>query len=316
MEGISLLRLARERIAAGEPVAEAVILASRGSVSRPAGARMLLLADGRFEGTVGGGAPEFACQRAAREAMAGAPARLLELDHGSTGMVCGGVQVAGVRRMGAASLPALTHALEALDAGRPAALELDWGGAEPVLRAADSAGAPKAPTWDGAVFTEPLRPAARVVIFGAGHVGRALTAQLALLDFDILIADDRPELMDPALFPRGCRAVACDYADPAAAGIALAPADLACILTASHQTDARLTAWALGRHPRYLGCMGSRRKAAVVRAELVERGFSPEEIASVDLPIGLAIGAVTPAEIALSIAARLVQVRAEGPVEG
>ena len=349
MEGIALLRLAASELAAGRDVIEVVVLASEGSVARPAGARMLALEDGRFEGTVGGGAPEYKCQRAAREMLAAgarARARRVVVNHASTGMVCGGSQVVGIRRLGDGDGAVLEHALSWLDAGGEGMLETDWTGDAPraafspvaaqgskgVARAVEAAAAPgdgapstvvdlpgvaarmpqepllEVPRYAGDRFFEPLHQADRVIIFGGGHVGRALVPVLAAIDFDVVLFDNRPEVARPESFPQASRVILGDYGRIDEA-IEVRERDYACVMTHGHAFDTEVVCQLLARRPRYLGCMGSRRKKAVVHAALAKQGFSAREIAHVELPIGLSIGGSTPAEIAVSVAARLIQVR-------
>lgn len=306
MEGIALLRLAAEELAAGRAVVESVVLSTRGSVSRPAGARMLTLANGAHVGTVGGGVPEFTCQQAAAQVMAAAEPRMLELDHGSTGMVCGGVQTVGVRKLDATlDLPTLQEALTAADSPQPKALQVDWRAENPHFKLVPYR---DTPTFENGVFTEPVAAPARALIFGAGHVGRALTAQLALLDFDVVVYDERPELATHAALPQA-REIICDSYDNVAHVLPPRSGDFVCVMTASADDDIRVLKQVIPANPRYLGCMGSARKGAVVRKRLIRAGFSAEQIDAIDLPIGLTIGAVTPAEIALAIVAKLIEVK-------
>lgn len=111
-----------------------------------------------------------------------------------------------------------------------------------------------------------------VYLFGAGHVGRALVPVLTGVEFPVVVYDERPEAVRPEDFP----------------------AALAVVRQA--------LAWG----PSYVGCMGSRKKRAFLRTALAEAGFAPEQIDTVHLPIGLEIGARTPAEIAISVAAELI----------
>lgn len=318
MEGMDLLRLARARLAAGEAVAECVVLGSVGSVARPAGARMLVLADGACEGTVGGGAPELRCAELAREVLGDGRPRRVTLDHGTTGMVCGGSQLVGIRRLEGKDLAALDAALACVEAGGQGWLETSWGD-----EAATSSFAPASdgedltlahPSYDNGVFSEPLAAPERALVFGGGHVGRALVPVLAGIGFDVILLDDRPAVATPENFPAARQVLLCDYAD-VAASVAIGPRDCVCVMTHGHVFDTQVVAQVLAVCPRYLGCMGSRHKRAALLARLAELGFPSDEARGVELPIGLDIGAVTPAEIALSIAARLVEVRAAARAE-
>lgn len=329
MEGIKLLRRAARELREGRVVAESVVLESAGSVARPAGARMLTFADGTSEGTVGGGAPEYRCQQLAREAIATGAAHVVRLDRGSTGMVCGGYQLVGIRRLGPADLAVLDELLATVEAGGSGRLVVRWdvagagAGAGAGANAGDggasafeadpvgAAPAPDAPSYEGGVYVEPVRAAERAIVFGGGHVGRALVPALAAIDLEVVLADNRPEVAVAAAFPQASEVVLVDYGD-VLASVDVRPSDYVCVMTHGHAGDEDVIGQVIARHPRYLGCMGSRRKRAVLEQVLGGRGVSAEELARVELPIGLEIGAVTPAEIAVSIAARIVEVRHQG----
>lgn len=327
MEGIKLLRRAARALREGRAVAESVVLESAGSVARPAGARMLTFADGTSEGTVGGGAPEYRCQQLAREAIASGAAHVVRLDHGSTGMVCGGYQLVGIRRLGPADLGVLDELLATLEAGGSGRLVVRWdvegaaagaraGAAGAVSSAFEAdpvvaAPAPGAPSYEGGVYVEPVHAAERAIVFGGGHVGRALVPALAAIDLEVVLADNRPEVAVATAFPQASEVVLVDYGD-VLASVDVRPSDYVCVMTHGHAGDEDVIGQVIARHPRYLGCMGSRRKRAVLEQVLEGRGVSAEELARVELPIGLEIGAVTPAEIAVSIAARIVEVRHQG----
>lgn len=327
LEGLALIRRMADELSAGRPVAEAVVLASKGSVSRTAGTRMVLTSDGLFFGTVGGGAPEYQCQGLARKALEGADAVRVTLDHATTGSVCGGSQLVGVRRVDPSEAGAYARALADVDAGRTVHMVVDWQAARPeaFFSACEGCGAPgatgdpadgavpeaaravDAPSYRDGIYTEPLHAPDRAVVFGLGHVGRELVGLLARLDFDVVGFDDRPALARPEDFP-GVHVICGDYGDIAAT-LPLRSTDYVCVMTHGHAADETVVAQALAAHPRYLGCMGSKKKRAVLEHVVGQKGFSPEEIATVELPIGLELGGSTPAEIAVEVAARLIQVR-------
>lgn len=308
MEGIALLRRAAEELRAGRRVVECVVLASRGSAARHAGARMLTLEDGTLLGTVGGGSPELECQRLSREALLDGRPRRTTMERGVVDIACGGAQDLGVRALSQADLVALDAALAAADAGTPGWLSVDWSASEPVASFSADAAASAGPRMEGDVYTEPVVAAERVVIFGGGHVGRACVPALAAVDFAVTVFDDRPEVALPENFPAASEVILGDFKD-IAAGITLGERDYVIVMTHGHVADEDVVAQAIGVHPRYLGCMGSRHKRRVLEQVVAGRGATPEEIAAVDLPIGLSIGAVTPAEIAVSITAKLIEVR-------
>lgn len=308
MEGISLLRRALAELEAGRSVAEAVVLSTAGSAARASGARMVLLEDGSFLGTVGGGSPELESQKLCRDVLSGKPALRMNFKRGVVDIACGGSQLIGIRRLSSADAPALRAALESADAGSPVELAVDWSASAPVAAVGAPAGAGASPRMEGDLYLEPVVCAPRCVIFGGGHVGRALVPALAAIDFDVVVVDDRPEVAVSEKFPDASSVILGDFKD-ISASVTLGHRDYVVVMTHGHAADEDVVAQAVAAHPLYLGCMGSRNKRRVLEGVLASRGVSADEVATVDLPIGLSIGAVTPAEIAVSIAAKMIEVR-------
>lgn len=165
------------------------------------------------------------------------------------------------------------------------------------------------------VFLEVLAARPLLLVCGGGPVGQALARQGALCDFEVAVVEDREKYLAPELFPEGAQriSVARDYGDDF-----LRPwlhrELFATVVTRCWETDLAATAAILRRRPaglRYLGLMGSRRKIERVVGELESRELSLEGVPW-HAPIGLSIGGTTPAEIAVSIAAELVQERNRG----
>ena len=318
MEGIAIIRAAARSLRAGERVVECVVVGSEGSVARPAGARMLLLQDGSFVGTIGGGAPEHLAQRRARVVMAGEGDACIErFDHKSTGSVCGGSQLVGTRLLGARDLDTFAMVLDAVDARERGRLKVLWDNGKTVARFErvgphDASFCAGLATYEGdasrGVYTECICAAERAFVFGGGHVGRELVPLLANVGFDVTVFDDREPLARPENYPRARRVICGSYED-VSAHVSLGWDDYVCVMTHGHAADELVVAQALAARPRYLGCMGSRKKRAVLERVLRDKGFTETDLAAVELPVGLDIGAVTPPEIAVSIAARMVQVR-------
>lgn len=161
---------------------------------------------------------------------------------------------------------------------------------------------------DVPVLVEPVSASPRLVVVGAGHVGAAIARAAHAAGWRVTVADDRAEYADPARFPFAERVVVQDYHD-------LAPAlrcdarTWAVVCTRGHQHDAVVVAQLAPLPLRYLGMLGSRRKVALAW-ELLERwGVSRERLEGVHAPVGLAIGADTPEEIAVSVVAEMIAVR-------
>ncbi|MCR4441430.1 MAG: XdhC family protein [Peptococcaceae bacterium] len=156
------------------------------------------------------------------------------------------------------------------------------------------------------VFIEVVSPPPHLVIAGAGHVGMALARMASELQWRIEIADDRAELLEPALLPPGAKGVWGKTYVEAVRKTAISGSSLVVIVT--RNADAEVLEEVIRRPARYLGMIGSRRKIGLIRKKLEEKGVSEELLNRVHAPIGLDIGAETPAEVAVSILAELVAV--------
>ena len=157
---------------------------------------------------------------------------------------------------------------------------------------------------------EPICPDPVVVVCGGGHVGKALVPLLPALDFTPIVVEDLPELGSPERFPDAKQIIdSFDVRDWN--GIPLDENTYVVIVTREHATDQAILEQLLPKDLAYVGMIGSQRKVLTFRQRLQNKGFSDEQIARIHAPIGLTIGAETPHEIALSIAAELTLVRSK-----
>jgi xanthine dehydrogenase accessory factor len=174
--------------------------------------------------------------------------------------------------------------------------------AELIVTARDEAGKEK-------TYTRVFLPAQRLIILGGGHVSHPLCRYAADLDFDVVVADDRPSFANAVRFPDAGRVV-CDSFVNAIRELRITQYDFVCVITRGHRYDAEcLRQIFSGAMPRYLGLIGSRRRTIELFRMLEQEGFDRERIEKVHTPIGLPIGAETPKEIAISILAELIQQR-------
>jgi xanthine dehydrogenase accessory factor len=159
------------------------------------------------------------------------------------------------------------------------------------------------------VLIEVVRPPAPLFVFGAGHVGREVAHQGARLGFDVTVVDDRPRFLEPERYAPGVRLVQVAH-DFSGALPAIPEGAFVAILTRCHRTDLAALRHAVGRGAAYVGLIGSRRKVATVLKRAEAMGTPREALAGVRGPIGLPIGAESPEEIGVSIAAEMIVVRA------
>jgi xanthine dehydrogenase accessory factor len=158
------------------------------------------------------------------------------------------------------------------------------------------------------VFLERILGAERLVIFGAGHISRALCEAAARVGFEVTVVDEREEWARRERFP-AARQVVCEEPEVALPELVLDPATYCVVVTHSHPLDQAIVKALLGAPVRFLGMVGSRTKRNKFLMRLRAQGATPEHLARVRTPLGMDIGAVTPEEIAVSILAELVAVR-------
>ena len=242
----------------------AEIESTEGSAPRKAGARMLLSPDGSFSGTVGGGTLEYHAERDARSV----------LDTGTPLRKTYSLGGAGGEAIGAVCGGSATLTFRTVGPEEAAAL----------------------------LAERPPRP--RVLLYGAGHVAKALADVLRLLDIPVVVTDEREAVLTAERFPAADRRLCPADEAPVDPG----PGDSIVIMTHGHAHDYRLLLRAMRTDAAYIGLMASRKKAALFRERLLADGVAPEAIAArLHSPIGLAIGAETPEEISVSIAAELIR---------
>ncbi len=158
------------------------------------------------------------------------------------------------------------------------------------------------------IFIEPVLPTPLLYIFGAGHVSLELYKAARNAGFDVIVTDDRDTYANHERFPEAREVIAEDF-DKALAEMSPSESAYIVIATRGHRDDMRVLRWAVQTPARYIGMIGSRRKALTVYRELVKEGLAPELFDRVHSPVGLDIGAVTPEEIAISIMAELIAER-------
>jgi xanthine dehydrogenase accessory factor len=158
------------------------------------------------------------------------------------------------------------------------------------------------------IFFEVLRPEPRLIIAGAGYVAQALARLATNLDLRTTVIDDRRDLADPAIFSETAQLT---FGNIPEALRALEPdeSSFVVVVTRGHHLDEDVLRAALETHAAYIGMIGSPSKVKNIFKSLLQQGFSREDLARVHAPIGLDLGAETPDEIALSIAAEIVMQR-------
>ncbi len=286
------------------PAALATVVDARGSTPRVAGARLFQSPDGETVGTIGGGVTEARVMELARATLTDGCPRTFQADlHGRPGDVrdgiCGGAMRIEIIRLGTDDDAEILRSVAAsLRLGRRILLSTSPAEKGP-LSLEKTAGS----------FDEILEPPPRLLIVGAGHIGRSLARLADGLDFAVAVQDERPDWLVAPAFPRDC---ALDLAleDALAALRAWEGDRFAALVTRGFPQDLEaLNALSTMPGLNYVGLLGSRTRVATVLAARRASGDAPFPKAILHAPIGSEIGAETPEEIAVSIAAELIQVR-------
>ncbi|HSC70485.1 MAG TPA: XdhC/CoxI family protein [Candidatus Methylomirabilis sp.] len=333
-------------LASGERLALCTILRVVGSGPRSAGARMLVRERGGSSGTVGGGLLEARATTWAQEVLRTGRALcrsfVLDLQQPTDeGMTCGGKAEVLVDFLDGTALAVrdlftqvhahltrgeggcLATAISRLGddittdhflvAGGVSLASLSASGRslpEDLLLAPASATPTLVERGTVRYFLDPLTPPITVYVFGGGHIAAHLVPLCHLLGFRTVVVDDRPDVVSRRRFPQATELVATPSFDHALESLPIGENGYVVIVTRGHAGDEAVLRQSLRRRPGYIGMIGSRRKSALIFEQLTREGLSPDDLARVACPIGLPIGAETPEEIAVSIAAQLVAVRA------
>lgn len=283
--------------AAGEAAVLCAVVERRGSAPRGPGAMMAVTAS-QVAGTIGGGLVEYEAQQEARrvletKAFAQRTYRLTNESAADLGMICGGEVTVWFHYLAPAEIP---------DPAAGRYLTLTEGGGVVVSDHSE-------PGVHGGRFSVALERPGMVYVFGGGHVSQALVPALARVDFSVTVLEERTEFLTPELFPDAQALIHADYLR-LSDFITMTPDDYAVVMTRGHQGDFEILRQLLQSPAAYVGCIGSRKKVAATQARLREAGIDEARIQSLHSPIGLAIGAETPAEIAVSITAQMIAHRA------
>lgn len=301
----------------GRGAALATVVETWGSAPRPVGSQLVIDRDGAMQGSVSGGCVEAAVIVEAIEALADGKPRLLEFGVSddqafAVGLACGGRIRVLVDPVGGAFGPELLADLVAARAARqPVAVVAELAGPGRSLATVvdhpdrfrrDRSGISE----DGQTFIAIHNPPLRMVIVGAVHIAQPLVQMARMAGYDPVIVDPRPAFGAEARFPG--ETILEDWPDEALAGYGLDARTAVVTLTHDAKLDDPAILAALRSDIFYLGCLGSTRTHAKRLSRLEEAGFTAKDIARIHAPVGLNIGATSPAEIAISIMAQITQV--------
>jgi xanthine dehydrogenase accessory factor len=305
----NMARVALGYLAAGKGTALATVISTWGSAPRPKGAQLAIADDGDFQGSVSGGCVEGAVILAAQDAIRDGKCRVLEFgiadeDAFAVGLACGGDIKILVEPVGVGDGPdkqVLEDALNAAKNRHPFAyrVNLNSWAREPVDAKGLTTG------LQDNVFTYVANPTLRMIIVGAVHVTQTLAPLARMAGYAVSLIDPRDSFATKTRFPAENFIDA--WPDDALMQVGLDAHTAVITLSHDPKIDTPALAVALKSDVFYIGALGSKKTHAKRVAELQGQGFSDTDIARIHGPIGLDIGAKTPAEIAISIMAEVTE---------
>jgi len=340
-----LAQVIGEQLARGAPLTLVSLASLTGSTPRHSGTKMVVGADGRNYGTIGGSLLEATAIREARRAITGAQSRLLSFElsgenANAPGMICGGRAellldyiaatpanrefFAGFGeelkrgadfyfltpyREAGDGVEVLGHAILHPDgsfSGDARLTGADISELRPELH--NISGSALLTIGDRQVLVDRIRKLKTLYCFGAGHVAVPTAHLAALVGFRIVVIDDRPDFANAERFPEATPVVIDDF-ERALEGLEIDEDSFIVIVTRGHEYDQTILRQALATPAGYIGMISSRHKRDITYQALMAEGIKKERLDEVHSPIGLDIGGETPEEIAVSIVAELIQVR-------
>lgn len=305
----------------GRGAALATVVQTWGSAPRPVGSQLAISGQADLAGSVSGGCVEGAVVAEALDALEDGQSRILEFgvtddEAFAVGLACGGTIRVMVEPVGSAVPEAMLAELTEKRAARvPVAYQVDtaqWtrgfapDGAEAERFRSDKSGFDEA----GQVFTAIHNPPLRMAVVGAVHIAQPLVAMARMAGYDPFIIDPREAFASPIRFPG--ETLSHDWPDEALTAWGIDARTAVVTLTHDPKIDDPAIQTALASDCFYLGSLGSTRTHAKRVARLQEAGFTEAQIARIHAPVGLDIGAKSPAEIAVAVMAQITQILRQG----
>ncbi|SER45602.1 XdhC family protein [Rhizobium sp. NFR03] len=305
----------------GRAVALATVIETWGSAPRPVGSHLVIDEDGNFDGSVSGGCVEGAVVAEAMDVIASGEARVLDFGVADetawqVGLSCGGQIRVLVQKVDAGLDRSSLRRLNDLRASRRAVASRTDIETGQTMVFAEGESAPEDVSTafvsgvsrldaDGAGFINVYRPPPRLVVIGAVHIAQALVPMAGIAGFTTLVIDPRTAFATPERF--GGVDLVADWPEDVLPERPLDAYTALAAITHDPKIDDTALEAALRAGCFYVGALGSRKTHARRVERLQALGLSPEVIARISAPIGLSIGAATPAEIAVSILADIIQ---------
>jgi xanthine dehydrogenase accessory factor len=310
---MKLWNFIKSKLEAEQKIILLILIDSIGSSPGKKGFGMAVCDDGEISGSIGGGVVEYNHVERARKLFA-KPGEIFSvfLDHktnseNSSGLICSGSQQVAYYPLDKNHLPLVNEIADAEDGN----LIFTETGIFFQKETSSQTSGPKEVLLDSWYYEQKIGIGNKLYIFGAGHVSLAVSKVLSELDFEVIVFDNRNDSLNTYVqnsFVK--RKMIINYND-AAQHVNEGDNVYVLILTFDHKSDAKVLKQMIGKDLRYLGMMGSKKKVNTIFSDLKEKGISEERLNLVDAPVGIQINSETPEEIAISIAAKLIQIKNE-----
>lgn len=283
----------------GRKMALATVVKTWGSSPRPVGSHLVIDADGHMEGSVSGGCVDGVVVTSAHECIKSGKGELLKFEVATdqaweVGLSCGG------------EVDILVEPLVGIVKKAAYLLDNDPNQIKEITSETEMA--------DGELFIHEYKPALKMIVVGAVHISQGLVRMAKTLDIDVTLVDPRTAYANEERFP-GTKFLT-DWPDEALEKIGINSSTAVVTLSHDPKLDDPALEIAMRSDAFYIAALGSRKTQKQRRERLWEKGFSDAEIKRIHGPAGLDIGALEPAEIALSILSELVSIRRAENIKG
>lgn len=294
-----------------------VVVDCKGSSPGRVGFKMAVSENGEIAGSIGGGVMEYNMVELARKKLAEKCNEPFikrqihdsEAEYDKSGMICSGEQTHAFMPIGASDIESISTIKRCIDSGNKGILSLTPGKLSFIEKESQedqqSFKITSPSEWE---YKEQIGLKDTVYIFGAGHISVPLSQILRMLDFRVVVYDNRKELSTFTANSYANQKEVIDY-HKVEHLVPDSQNSYAAIMSFGHKFDEVILKQLLPKKLKYLGMIGSKSKVHCIYDNLREYGFNDADFARVDSPIGISIKSQTPAEIAISIAAKIIQVR-------
>lgn len=297
-----------------------VVIDVKGSSPGKKGFKMAVSSDGQLFGSIGGGVMEYNLVELAKRALRENQRQVFlkkqvhapDAGKDASGLICAGEQMhAFIPFLGVSESDGIKTILRSHAVGKSCIMHLSEDGFfvftddEFNNKAGSLMHAESDEKW---FYTEEIRPPDTLYIFGGGHISLPLSQLCRMIGFRVVVVDNRPDLNTMTSNDFAHKKELISYQD-AGSCIVHPATSYVCIMTVSHASDQQILEQMIRLRPAYLGMIGSRKKVDRIFSNLKQKGVSESDLQMVDAPMGIPINSETPAEIAVSIVARIIMER-------